>query len=69
MKRTRLTNLQRLSLIMSLALVLVAFLIGSKSYFNTKELHSLSENCHTMNGLPTVEMSFMNLEYSFSCEK
>ncbi|GIN91595.1 MULTISPECIES: hypothetical protein [Siminovitchia] len=65
----KLTIPQRLSIIVTLIIVVASFLISSKIYFNSKEISALSEGCLDLDGEIAVEMTFFNLDYSFSCEK
>lgn len=55
-------------LIMVVAVFVVLILIGAKSYFNTELLKSLNEGCHDQNGTVEMQTTFLNLDYSFSCE-
>lgn len=48
--------------------VIIAFLIGTKSYFNSKEIKLAGESCLENEGIVVVEKTFLNLDYSFSCE-
>ena len=68
MKLKRLTVKQRLSIIVPLVFVVVAFLIVSKSYFNNQEINMASRGCLEQDGIPIVTTTFLTLDYSFSCE-
>ncbi|MFK9094316.1 hypothetical protein [Bacillus salipaludis] len=52
-----------------MALIIVALLIASKSYFNNKEIATTSDRCYEAGGQPVVEMTSLALHYSFSCQK
>lgn len=54
--------------IIGFSLVMVVFLVGVSVYFNTKEINNASERCYEIGGMPTVETSFLTINYSFSCE-
>ncbi len=69
MKLKRLTIKQRLSILVPLTLVVMAFLIASKSYFNNQEISMFSTSCFEQEGYPVVETTFLTLDYSFSCEE
>ncbi|WP_216827512.1 hypothetical protein [Alkalihalobacterium elongatum] len=68
MKLKNLTMKQQLSIIGVLSVVVIVFLIGSQSYFHTKEISQLTTRCLEIDGGATIETSFLNLSYSFSCE-
>lgn len=69
MKLKKLTNSPRISIIIPFTLVITASLIFSKSFFNNKEIQTLSQNCFNSGGNPTVELGTLNLDYSFECIK
>ncbi|WP_240377959.1 hypothetical protein [Bacillus piscicola] len=56
-------------LIGTLSFVMVAFLISTQSYFNSKEIRLASDRCYEIDGTPKVQADSLNLSYSFSCEK
>ena len=56
-------------LISTLSFVMVAFLISTQSYFNNKEIRLASDRCYEIDGMPEVQGNFLNLDYSFSCQK
>lgn len=55
--------------VIGLALLTTVFLIGSQSYFNNKEVNLASDKCYQKGGQPNVEMAFLTLNYSFSCDE
>ncbi|GAB1792824.1 MULTISPECIES: hypothetical protein [Priestia] len=54
--------------VLSILVVGIALLIGTKSYFNNKEVNVASDKCYAKGGTPEVEMTFLTLGYNFSCE-
>ncbi|WP_110114940.1 hypothetical protein [Bacillus sp. CGMCC 1.16541] len=52
-----------------IAVVMIVFLIGVKSYFNNQELNVATDRCFEKGGQPNVEMTFLTLSYSFSCDE
>lgn len=68
MRFKNLTIPQHLSIILSLMAVITAFLVFSKSYFNNTEINTLVDGCLEADGEPTVEVTTLHLNYSFSCE-
>lgn len=50
------------------AIVAIFILIASKSYFNSEELKLAREGCLEKNGSIIEERTFLNLNYTFSCE-
>ena len=63
----RLTILQRISIIVSMFFIVGSSLIFAQSYFNNKEISLFTDQCYNAGGSPTVEMTPLNLGYSFSC--
>lgn len=50
------------------AVVTVSAVIGASSYFNNKELHSLTTQCYEANGEPIITIHHkLTNDYSFSC--
>lgn len=68
MKLKKITPKQRLAIIVPFAFVMIAFLIATQSYFNNKEIRLASNGCFEQGGFPTVEITFLSLGYSFSCD-
>jgi len=63
-----LTIKQQLLIVIPFVFMIVAILIGSKSYFNHQEIKLASSGCEVQGGNPVVETTFLTLGYSFSCE-
>ena len=68
MKLKKATIKQLLLIIGILTPIVIVFLIGTQSYFNSKEVRLASEICLENEGAVIVEKTFLNLDYSFSCE-
>ena len=68
MKLKKLTIKQCLSVLASLTLVMITFLISTESYFNNQEIKMASNGCFEQGGYPVVETTSLTLNYSFSCE-
>lgn len=64
----RLTIPQRLSIIISVFMIVGSSLIFAQSQFNNKEISAFTDSCFNMGGSPVVEMAPLNLNYTFSCE-
>lgn len=63
-------------LILSFTLVFIgiiftsSILVASASYFNNKEIDSLTNKCHQNNGEPTLEINNkITNSYSFECNE
>ncbi|PIC79415.1 hypothetical protein CSV75_12550 [Sporosarcina sp. P18a] len=56
-------------LLSTLSFVMMAILITTQSYFNNKEIRLASEGCYEVDGIPELQGGFLNLNYSFSCQK
>ena len=63
------TNTKWLLIVGGLTILMVTFLIGTKSYFNNKEINLASEKCFERDGNPVVDMDSLALNYSFSCDE
>jgi len=63
-----LTIKQQLIIVIPFVFMIVAILIGSKSYFNHQEIKLANSSCEEQGGNPVVEKTFLTLGYSFSCE-
>ncbi|MFD1929476.1 hypothetical protein ACFSFY_15650 [Sporosarcina siberiensis] len=50
------------------AILAVFILIATESYFNSKELKLAREGCLEKNGIIVEERTFLNLDYTFTCE-
>ncbi|MFS0656497.1 hypothetical protein [Bacillus sp. 179-C3.3 HS] len=68
MKRKKLTTPQRMAIIVPFILVMASLLLFTKVSFNNKEIRTLTNSCYDVNGSPEVELSFLNLDYSFHCK-
>lgn len=67
-KLEKITVPRTLALLSALTCVMAAFLIGSQSYFNSKEISNASEKCLKNEGVVIVEKTMLNLDYTFSCK-
>ena len=56
------------SVLGSLGVVTIAFLIASEAYFNSKEVSLATDRCFEDGGSPVVELAVLNLEYTFECK-
>ena len=54
--------------LVAFAVLLSLFMVGTQAYFNSKEIRFASEGCLEQGGTIIVETTFMNLDYSFTCE-
>lgn len=68
LKLKKLTNLQRLSIIIPFSLVIASALLLIQVSFNNKEIQSLSQGCYDINGAPEFEFGVLNLDYKFECK-
>ncbi|MDV2682958.1 hypothetical protein RYX56_01075 [Alkalihalophilus lindianensis] len=62
-------NLLVMLLVLNVAVLVAVFLLGTQSYFHSKEVQSLTEGCREVGGTPLLEIDTFVLAYSFSCEK
>lgn len=54
----------------AVALLIVAFMVLTTSYFNTKEIKLASEGCYEVGGSIVLEIhNSMTSSYSFECKK
>lgn len=61
------SNAKVITLTSMLAIIITAFLLASKSYFNNQEIHLATNLCFESGGNPEVEMGILTLDYSFTC--
>ncbi|WP_368504964.1 hypothetical protein AB3N04_04765 [Alkalihalophilus sp. As8PL] len=62
-------NLFILIMVLNVAVLVSVVLVGTQSYFHSKEVQSLTEGCREVGGTPLLEIDTFVLAYSFSCEK
>lgn len=48
--------------------MIIVAIIGSLSYFNTKEVNLLETKCEQSDGESVIDKSFLTIEYSFECK-
>ncbi len=63
----KLTSVQRMVLIGTVALLVVAILLATQSYFSYVEVTTAANNCYDLGGYPSIEKSGFKMTY-FSCE-
>ena len=61
-------NMKLLITLCVLTLLTIVFAIGTQSFFSNKEINLASDKCYEAGGTPTVESSFLAVNYSFSCQ-
>ncbi len=65
--KNKLSNKQRVAILLPLFFVIIISLIAVAFIFNNKEINNLTDKCFANGGKPVVEMSTLTLGYSFSC--
>lgn len=55
------------STLCTITILMGIFLVGTQSYFNSKEIDNASNQCYDIGGTPEVESSFLAISYSFEC--
>ncbi|RST74300.1 hypothetical protein D4T97_011555 [Siminovitchia acidinfaciens] len=51
-----------------LTILLTISLIGTKSFFNQREINAAKAGCEQTGGQPVLEEGFLTLNYYFQCE-
>lgn len=49
--------------------IIMLALVGSNSYFNTKEINNLKSKCEQSGGTSKLDAAVLNIAYSFECKK
>ncbi|HAM80905.1 MAG TPA: hypothetical protein DCO80_08845 [Ornithinibacillus sp.] len=66
MKLIKLSNQQRLAVILPVFFVTIIFLLCAWNFFITKEVSYLTEKCYSDGGYPNIQL--FTFDYSFSCD-
>ena len=62
----RITSIQSLVILGLIALIIIATIIASQSYFSYVEVTEASNNCFNIGGYPIIEKSGLEMTY-FKC--